>query len=160
MPRARPSLAERFWAKVARAGPEDCWLWQARAHHAGYGVLNRGGGSRSPLVRAHRLSWELHVGTIPTGMQVLHTCDIPACVNPAHLFLGTPADNARDSARKGRKRGRPVPGPVILAVLASTEPARILAKRFGLPAGTVNRYRSPSSPFRAWRRAARVYGEA
>jgi hypothetical protein len=92
-------LAERFWAKVQKT--DTCWLWiGSLLTRGGYGQL--GGG-----VKAHRVSWELHHGPIPDGMHVCHHCDNPPCVNPAHLFLGTSGDNARDKARKGRA---PTPG--------------------------------------------------
>lgn len=88
---------ERFWEKVNKSG--ECWTWTACTHHQwGYGHFRAGG----KLVTAHRYSWELHNGPIPPGMRVCHRCDNPPCVRPAHLFLGTDADNAHDMIAKGR----------------------------------------------------------
>lgn len=89
----------RFWRYVAK-GP-GCWLWQAACADFGYGLI----GSSGHMLRAHRLSWEIHHGPIPEGMFVCHRCDVPACVRPDHLFLGTHTDNMRDMIRKGRHRG-------------------------------------------------------
>jgi predicted XRE-type DNA-binding protein len=97
--------AQRFWSKVTPGDPSDCWEWRGARHPSGYGFLYAGslyqGNKR--FVRAHRLSWEIHNGaSVPKGLCVLHHCDNPPCVNPAHLYVGDRADNARDRAERNR----------------------------------------------------------
>lgn len=93
----RGTLETRLWRHVDKSG--SCWLWQAGVDSAGYGQLRNESGR---LVMAHRASYELAHGPIPPGQLVCHACDTPRCVNPAHLFLGTPLDNAVDMVAKGR----------------------------------------------------------
>lgn len=88
----------RFWSKVEKT--PVCWLYHGSKAHFGYGVLFFGKEGRE--VRAHRFAWELLRGPIPAGLWVLHRCDVPSCVNPDHLFLGTAKDNTADMIRKGR----------------------------------------------------------
>lgn len=91
----------RFWSKVKRA-VAGCWFWQAGIQSAGYGCITLNG----KQLCAHRVAYMLATGKdIPAGLWVLHSCDNPACCNPAHLRLGTHADNMRDMARRGRGRG-------------------------------------------------------
>jgi len=102
-PGKRLPIAERFWPKVARRGPDDCWEWQGAVDTTGYGVMSRPGGvGESRKVYAHRVSRELDAGPIPTGYDVMHRCDDRRCVNPRHLTVGIRLDNVRDMWSKGR----------------------------------------------------------
>lgn len=101
MPKSIPP-AERFARFVViPEDPDDCWGWSGPTHYSGYGLIAAGDKSRRKF-RAHRVSYEIHVGPIPAGLFVCHHCDRPACSNPRHLFLGTHTDNMRDMFAKGR----------------------------------------------------------
>ena len=91
----------RFWEKVEKT--ETCWLWKSSKRNKGYGAFVwADDAGRIVQGRAHRFSWEQSHGPIPIGLCVLHHCDVPACVNPEHLFLGSKRDNNQDMCKKGR----------------------------------------------------------
>lgn len=92
------SAPDRFWSKVDVRGQEACWPWKGRRDADGYGRVQHAGRDQ----QAHRVSWELSCGPIPAGLCVLHKCDVPPCVNPDHLWLGTNAENLADMRVKGR----------------------------------------------------------
>lgn len=103
----RPNTLADFWGKVAVSDdPDACWLWKLSTFPDGYGQFKCNGVNR----RAHKVAYEIANGiTLPVHrvstkdtLSVLHTCDVPRCCNPAHLWLGTPIDNLRDASAKGR----------------------------------------------------------
>ncbi len=90
------SYEERFFQKVEKT--ESCWLWKGALNSRGYGSFGAGG----KVVSAHRYSYEMHIGEIPTGMVICHSCDVRNCVNPEHLWAGSTAENNRDMFKKDR----------------------------------------------------------
>ncbi len=96
------SVLERFEAKTMFDPNSGCWLWTANLQPPPSLPYGRFQVSKRKSGYAHRVSWELYRGDIPAGLSVLHKCDVPYCVNPSHLFLGTYADNNRDKENKGR----------------------------------------------------------
>ncbi len=94
---------KRFRTHIKKT--KGCWEWQLRKDKDGYGIFT----IKSKSKKAHRISYEINKKEIPSGMHVLHKCDNPSCVNPAHLFLGTHQDNMVDMAVKGRRSGEKNP---------------------------------------------------
>jgi hypothetical protein len=134
-------IAERF-ARNIQCDPSGCWLWVGTLDRLGYGRFGMNG--KQP--GAHRIAWLLHHGEIPSGLGVCHRCDIPRCVNPDHLFLGTQKDNLRDCSRKGRtplgeKQGRSkLKTDEVLEIrdLASALPQRQIAVLYGVSQSTIS----------------------
>jgi hypothetical protein len=130
---ARTSLRARFFAHVRR-GP-SCWIWIGATDPDGYGVMADGPRTRG----AHRVSYELHCRPIPPGALIMHSCDVPACVNPAHLRVGTKRTNAKDMTDKGRRASKLTPAKVaaIRSRAADGETAEDLGRIFGVHATTI-----------------------
>ena len=132
----------RFWDNVEKS--DGCWEWKGLilTSGLGYGQLYFDG----KQYLAHRASWLIHHGDIPEGMLVLHHCDNPKCVNPAHLYLGNHKDNARD--RETRNRRRRVRGEEVgnsklteaevRAIRSSSESCTVLGARYGISRSLVS----------------------
>ena len=137
------SIIDRFdekWLEDPRTG---CWEWQACRDSGGYGRVNVG--SRS--MKAHRVSFALTFGLFDNDLLVCHDCDNRSCVNPDHLFLGTPAENSADMTSKGRQAKGEANGssklteadiPAIMAQRATGATMRAIARDFGVSHAAIN----------------------
>ena len=138
-------LAARFWAKVDRRGPDECWEWTAARNESGYGVMRPEGKRTGPTVKAHRVALALS-GVDVDGYVVRHRCDNPPCVNPAHLELGSPLDNVADMVERGRvakgsqlSRLSEADVGTIRSLAAGGMLHRVIAERFGVSRSAVTR---------------------
>jgi hypothetical protein len=127
---------DSFRARVGQQTASGCILWVGATDKAGYGRLGN--------ALAHRIAWELYHGPIPEGSHILHKCDVPACVNPEHLFLGTNQDNIDDKMNKDRQAkgsmfNRKLTELDVSKILARTEPQALIAKDFGVDQSLISR---------------------
>ena len=99
LPHTGEGLQKRIEQHSIPIPESGCWIWIGANNPDGYGEITVKGKVQS----THRMSYQAFIGPIPKGMQILHKCDIPACVNPRHLFLGTQNDNVKDCIKKGRR---------------------------------------------------------
>ena len=134
-------------ALIAHSTPEPnsgCWLWLGSVNAYGYGRIRRGNGR---YTSPHRRLYELLRGEIGEGLYVCHRCDVPLCVNPDHLFLGTQTENMRDCANKRRIRVPTLSGEYhpsaklgakdVARIRTDDRPSRVVAKDYGVSHGTI-----------------------
>jgi HNH endonuclease len=145
---------DRFLPRIDIGRSDECWPWKAWHNGDGYGRFGIGGkfgiGSRRHAL-AHRVSFWMHHGYLPDDLLVCHVCDFRACQNPAHLFLGTHAENSRDMKLKGRARNGGLRGEChgmakltqveVAEIRQSSAPQRTLAARYSVSLAQINRIR-------------------
>lgn len=142
MPSTRKETAPaRFMAKCIPEPNTGCWLWVGGINGNGYGSMHDG----ERVVGAHHFSYRLHHGPIAKGLYVCHRCDEPTCVNPDHLFPGTPSDNQQDMVKK--RRGQRVfawsiPDDLKEKIRSDTRSRREIAEEYGVSVLTVKYIKS------------------
>ncbi len=131
------------FSKKYRVSATGCWIWTGAKNQDGYGATSL----RGVHMAAHRASFLLYRGPIRDGLQVRHSCDTPACVNPNHLELGTHIDNMQDMTDRGRRVRKLSVADTIL-VSRSNEPNAVLAAQYGVAERTIRHWKAklPSPP--------------
>lgn len=163
--RSAETLVARFWEKVDKSG--SCWLWTGGTIR-GYGQINLGRiDGKQRTVYAHRFAWTITNGAIADALKVCHTCDVPLCVNPSHMFLWTQANNLTDA----RQKGRLVDGAHLIRIsddaiahiqqVYARGNGLALAKQFGISGSSVSRiarnlHRKPALRLEAARQPLRL----
>lgn len=141
------TVADRLEAHIARVPIAGCWIWIGALGPKGYGSINFEGAMRS----AHRVAYRVWVGPIPEGLDVLHRCDVRPCINPAHLYAGSHAQNMRDMADRMRSmygerhRDAILTEQQVLAIRSSPMGARRLARIYGVAVSTIGHAKSGRS---------------
>jgi hypothetical protein len=143
------SRTDLFWKKVVVSGLDDCWNWVAGKSYNGYGRFRFNGRTG----RSHRYIYEITRGVLPVNSVVMHSCDNPACCNPAHLALGTCADNMKDMRKKGRERwavgegvgGAKLTAEQIISIRSDGRFQKNIAAELGVSQATISRVKRHNS---------------
>jgi hypothetical protein len=139
LPKGPQNLTDKLMQKLNICGKNDCWEWTGCKNPKGYGVL---GAKEIGEQLAHRISYIVHVGSIPKGMCVLHKCDNPSCCNPRHLFLGDNNDNTQDMISKCRDRSfgrkRRLADDDVRLIRDKNNPASVLQEMFNISSSMVS----------------------
>jgi len=127
-------IEKKFWHYVVKGAINECWEWLGYKDKDGYGKI----GTRKTNIGAHRISWELHYGEIPTGQMVLHKCNNSSCVNPHHLYLGDHLQNMQDRLNAGhylRNEDHPntkFPDEIVRQIRKSNLTYQQLSQKYGI----------------------------
>lgn len=131
----RLSVEVDFWNRVDKGDPVNCWEWKStKNNHTGYGVFRR-----DKVSYAHRFAYKITHDDFDPSLQVLHTCDNPACCNPSHLYQGTPADNMRDRDVRGRT-SKKYPDSLIVEIIEKYKSGKYTQKALADEYGTNRTY--------------------
>lgn len=142
------SLHERIERRTDKSGgAEACWPFVGALNDRGYGIICIG---HQKMRRAHRVAYEVHVGPLRDDQVVMHLCDNPRCVNPAHLRAGTQRENMEDARAKGRAQSIAPPTPrlshdQVRAIREDVRPYRTIAREYGITHGYVANLKSRHS---------------
>lgn len=142
------TIKDRLMSRVTVGGLDDCWIWGG-ATQKGYGAIGIG----RKVFRAHRVSYEIFKGAIPTGIgyhgtSVCHCCDNPLCVNPSHLFIGQHAENMIDKIVKGRQPRGVLVGSakldeaLVAEIRKDLRPARVIAVECGVSHAAIQKVKN------------------
>jgi hypothetical protein len=154
-------LEDKFWERVKVGEPDECWIWQGNKSRKGYGVFHMWRTRQN--ARAHRLSFAIATGSLPEGYYICHRCDNPPCVNPAHLFAGTPTENAHDRDRKGRHVMAPhvvakLTEEQVSAILLDDRPQTVIGREYGVDRTIIGRAKRGQS-YRRITNPEAIYGK-